>query len=450
PDVIICIDACFTQKLNRQVRDPPRTHPHTVFIPEADAEAMEKHVEFIRSKRAHSIKKPNTEEPDHFKGSLHVPKSVLDGCKAGFTAVDSRHDKASMQFFDDTALMVLLCRHDVVLFITNMQSAGEKQHYVMVLVETLFQHLPLPYRVGLLYDIGCQTERSCIKWNFLDCYIEQISFGISIFYTFGHQWVCQLIYHPRKRTGFRLSDGEGCERFWHSIRKDAVKELLQLHKTQDGLKKWEHEYDVLVEDEATPMDEYMEVKANLESVCLHLQELATRIQNKQSILGVTDHAQLKNLTNNPFLTARMNALALKQRLHDQLRARKFKMEHLECSFHKQVNASSIKQHKPAITKVARSFNVLCDTMEDLFNKGKAPPSTICPKKLEIKGIFALNVDDAIWEDLRLDEGSPVAPPPWLSDEGVQAGIRALLELFWMLWMPLVQGQKTTSICMMIN
>ncbi|KAG6913022.1 hypothetical protein DXG01_010350, partial [Tephrocybe rancida] len=118
---------------------------------------MEKHVEFIRSKRARSIKKPNTEEPDHFEGSLRVPKSVLDGCEAGFTAADSRRDKASTQFFDDTALMALLCHHDVVLFIANMRSAGEKQHYVIVLLETLFQHLPLPYRVGLLYDIGCQT-----------------------------------------------------------------------------------------------------------------------------------------------------------------------------------------------------------------------------------------------------------------------------------------------------
>ncbi|KAG6914035.1 hypothetical protein DXG01_002839 [Tephrocybe rancida] len=183
------------------------------------------------------------------------------------------------------------------------------------------------------------------------------------------------------------------------------------------------------------MDEYTEAKADLESVCLRLQELATRIWNKQSILGVTDCVWLKNLTNNPFLAARMNALALKQRLHDWLHAQKFEMEHLECSFHKQVNdhkvdahtASSIKQREPAITKVACSFNVLCDTMEDLFNKGKAPPGTICPKKLEIKGIFTLNVDDAIWEDLGLDKGSPAAPLPWLSDEGVRAGIRALLE-----------------------
>ncbi|KAG6915065.1 hypothetical protein DXG01_013655 [Tephrocybe rancida] len=96
-------------------------------------------------------------------------------------------EKASMQFFNNTALMAFLCCHDVVLFIANMRSAGEKQHYVMVLLETLFQHLPLPYRVGLLYNIGCQTERSCIKWNFLDRYIDRISFGISVFHAFRHQ-----------------------------------------------------------------------------------------------------------------------------------------------------------------------------------------------------------------------------------------------------------------------
>ncbi|KAG6904567.1 hypothetical protein DXG01_009025 [Tephrocybe rancida] len=164
-----------------------------------------------------ATKRTNTDEPDHLEGSLRVPKSVLDGCEAGFTAADSHREKASTQFFDDTALMALLCRHDVVLFIANMRSAGEKQHYVLVLMETLFQHLPLPYRVGLLYDIGCQTERSCVKWGFLDRYIERLTFGISVFHAFGHQWVCQIIYHPRKRMGFGLSDGEGCERFWHSI-----------------------------------------------------------------------------------------------------------------------------------------------------------------------------------------------------------------------------------------
>ncbi|KAG6914746.1 hypothetical protein DXG01_015539 [Tephrocybe rancida] len=356
PDAIMYVDACFTQKRNCQSQDPPRTHPCTVFIPEVDAEVMEKYVEFIRSKKASTRKKPNTEEPDHFKGSLHVPKSVLDGCEAGFTAADSCCEKASTQFFDDTALMVLLCHHNVVLFITNMRSAGEKQHYVMVLLETLFQHLPLPYRVGLLYDIGCQTECSCIKWNFLDRYIDRTSFGISIFHAFGHQWACQLIYHPQKRTGFGLSDREGCERFWHSIswlidylrvcgyhqrlytldhqvdhaqketlknlgawllrqswhalaKQKAAESILQEcgkleadlraewkaqanHKMQGKMQSRNcsscmrremgsrSEYNALMEDEATPMDEYTEAKDELESVRLRLQELSTRIHNK--------------------------------------------------------------------------------------------------------------------------------------------------------------------------
>ncbi|KAG6904290.1 hypothetical protein DXG01_011154, partial [Tephrocybe rancida] len=198
--------------------------------------------------------------------------------------------------------------------------------------------------------------------------------------------------------------------------KDAVKELLQMH-------------------EATPMDEYAEAKADLESVHVRLQDLTTRIRNKQSVLGVTDHVRLRTLTNNPFLTAWMNALALKQRLRDRLRARKFEMERLEHLFRKQVNdqkinthmASSVRSREPVIMKVARSYNTLCTTMEKLFADGKAPPGSICPKRLELKGIFDLDVDDTIWEDIGLEEGLPAAPPPWLANEGVHAGIKALLE-----------------------
>ncbi|KAG6913159.1 hypothetical protein DXG01_009217, partial [Tephrocybe rancida] len=338
PDAIVCINACFTQKRNRQARDPPRTHPRTVFIPEQDAEAMEKYVDFIRVKKAPAKKRTNTEEPDHLEGSLHVPKSVLDGCEAGFTAADSCREKASMQFFDDTTLMALLCCHDIVLFIANMRSAGEKQHYVMVLVETFFQHLPLPYRVGLLYDIGCQTERSCIKRGPSDRYTERLIFSISVFHAFGHQWYHQRLYtldrqvdHAQRETLENLgawllrrsqhaltkqkaaeSILRDCGKSETDLRaewkdqvemqtkplprqsqnagKDAVKELLQMHETRDGLKKWEHEYDALIEDEATPMDEYAEAKADLESVHVRLQDLTTRIRNKQSVLGVTDRA----------------------------------------------------------------------------------------------------------------------------------------------------------------
>jgi hypothetical protein len=87
----------------------------------------------------------------------------------------------------------------------------------LVLLETLFQHLPLDITVGALYDIVCSLERSCRLWGFLDRYLDRLSFAVSVFHVFGHEWACQLLYHPRKRVGFGFTNGEGCERFWHSI-----------------------------------------------------------------------------------------------------------------------------------------------------------------------------------------------------------------------------------------
>jgi len=93
-----------------------------------------------------------------------------------------------------------------------MTSAGEKQHYVLCLLDKLFQHIPLLMQLGVLYDIACQLHRSCEKFKFLPHVFDCIVFGISV----GHQWPCQITYHPCKCPGFRLSDDESAERFWSS------------------------------------------------------------------------------------------------------------------------------------------------------------------------------------------------------------------------------------------
>ncbi|KAI6000193.1 hypothetical protein F5J12DRAFT_906669 [Pisolithus orientalis] len=83
-----------------------------------------------------------------------------------------------------------------------MTSAGERQHYALALIKSLFGHLPDNFHIGLLYDIGCQLEQSCRKWGFLKSFLPHISFAISVFHA----------------SGFGLSDGEGCEHFWSSIK----------------------------------------------------------------------------------------------------------------------------------------------------------------------------------------------------------------------------------------
>ncbi|KAJ7753343.1 hypothetical protein DFH07DRAFT_744528 [Mycena maculata] len=226
-DVFVCIDACFTQKRNKGAPDPPKMHPSTHFILEAVASKMEEYVDGVRkpkvAKRAQKaavVEAEDEEDADedcYEHPQLLVPRSVLDECEASFTAADERREKASIKFYDDTALMALLCRHDCVLWLVNMHSAGEKQFNVLLLLETLFQHLPLNIKVGLLYDIACQLERSALKWGFLAQFLHWLAFAVAVFHTFGHDWACQLIYHPRKRVGFGFTNGEGCKRFWHAI-----------------------------------------------------------------------------------------------------------------------------------------------------------------------------------------------------------------------------------------
>ncbi|KAG6907542.1 hypothetical protein DXG01_008528 [Tephrocybe rancida] len=145
----------------------------------------------------------------------------------------------------------------------------------MALVETLFQHLPLECHLGILYDIGCQAERSC-----------------------------QL-----KKAG-----------------KDAVNELIQLRETQNDLKKRVKEYDAIIADVDSPPDEYADAWTELESVRSKLEELRTRIRRKQAVLGAGNCTRLTNLINDPFLALQMQTLALKQQLHDRLRFHRFELD----------------------------------------------------------------------------------------------------------------------------
>ncbi|KAJ7604320.1 hypothetical protein DFH06DRAFT_1021208, partial [Mycena polygramma] len=64
-----------------------------------------------------------------------------------------------------------------------------------------------------------------------------------------------------------------------------------------------------------------------------------------------------------------------------------------------------------------------------IKKGRAPRGAIAPERIAKEGLYKLDVDDAIWQDVGLgDDDDSVEPPPWLSDDHVRSGIRAVLEL----------------------
>jgi hypothetical protein len=202
------------------VRDPWHEHPATVFLSEAEVNMTEELVNAQKQPQqgAPSQSGGNMESEDKLEKGMHVPNSVLDACEASFVAADEKREKASTQFFSDTGIMALLCRHDRVLWLANMTSSGERRYYAIALLRRLFQDLPDQMTIGVLYDIGCQLHRSCVKWGYLGEALKRVTFGVSVFHAYGHQWPCQIVYHPRKCIGFGLTDGEGCERFWSSMR----------------------------------------------------------------------------------------------------------------------------------------------------------------------------------------------------------------------------------------
>jgi hypothetical protein len=174
-----------------------------------------------QKRKAHEVDDDTSSplEDDKVERGLDVPNSVLDGCEKSFIAADGDRIKASTQYFDDTGVMACLCRHDIPLYLANMRTAGEKQFYAFALLDALLRELPSHWRVGLLYDIACQIHRSLLKWDFIPEWEGRIEFGVSVFHAYGHQWTCQLWYHPRKSEKWGLSDGEGCERFWSQLKR---------------------------------------------------------------------------------------------------------------------------------------------------------------------------------------------------------------------------------------
>ncbi|KAF8197276.1 hypothetical protein K438DRAFT_1906137 [Mycena galopus ATCC 62051] len=448
---------------------------------------------------------------------LPLPRSVYDVCEASFKAADKKREKASTEFFEDTALMALLCRHDRVLWLANMHSAGEKQFYVIALVEMLFQHLPLAIRVGLLYDVGCSFERSCWKWGFLGRFMDRIAFAVSVFHAFGHEWACQLLYHPRKRGGFGFTNGEGAERFWNSIRHliahlricgyhnrlytldtqieqadeasllrlgdwvarryrhsvqkhaEANKELRKAGKLTVLLREqWELQVKsqtkplprrtkncgqqavtavVLLraavktrEDEADQLRKkfLVSVDTDDDNAALYQLELVAaeealakskrNLQRKEAALGVTEHADLQTLVKSEYIRVRRNARALKFRVRERLRARKFELDVVEYAKLHAHTESAVKRREPTIARLASDYNKLCVELDKLIRSGKAPAGSMPPVQIPTKGLWQLDVDDTIFEDVGLDDPDGEEPPLWLRDEKVRAGIKAMLEL----------------------
>ncbi|KAL6298090.1 hypothetical protein BKA93DRAFT_744857, partial [Sparassis latifolia] len=74
------------------------------------------------------------------------------------------------------------------------------------------------------------------------------------------------------------------------------------------------------------------------------------------------------------------------------------------SFHAE---SSIKHHKPSILKLAKTYNNLCKQMDLLIKQRKAPQYAVSLQPIQDNGLFKLDVNDDIWQDVSLDDNDDI-------------------------------------------
>jgi hypothetical protein len=118
--------------------------------------------------------------------------------------------------------------------------------------------------------------------------------------------------------------------------RQAVQAILLLN---DAL---EHQRKAVMKLEARlatdTVDDVGGLSEQLQDARQHQVSLEQGLHRKKTMLGVNEQADLRRLHNDAFLRLRMNALALKQRLRDRLRQRKFEIERLERSHRRNVNS----------------------------------------------------------------------------------------------------------------
>lgn len=109
----------------------------------------------------------------------------------------------------------------------------------------------------------------------------------------------------------------------------AVEEVLRLRKACEAQQEHVLELQRLISNPSSDAYSYAIATTRIQEAKRTLTGLQSRRRGKERQLGVDQAAELSRLVNNPYFSLRMNAMALKTRLRDKLRSRKFELDPVE-------------------------------------------------------------------------------------------------------------------------
>lgn len=141
-------DGNFSQRHRKDAGDCPEFYSPDHFLTKAYVDSVGRRIVAARGKPPKARKPPK------------VPDEAVNDCEEGHESGSGSTVKTNMDHYDNGGVMVLVCRHDIPLFLANIDTPGEQQKYAISLIEHLFSFLPPAATVTLLYDVGCVLDRS--------------------------------------------------------------------------------------------------------------------------------------------------------------------------------------------------------------------------------------------------------------------------------------------------
>src|SRR5260370_5206457 len=168
--------------------DPEMVSPFTIKVPHMHAELWESKLEAIQGSKKRKCTRnmavQDELEVDTIAEGMKVAESMYELCKDSFITANEQREKALKKYFEDTSVMAGVCCHGIPLFYVSLWTPGEQQFYVFALLSKVSQHLPGSWKVGCLYDIGCQTHHAVHNWNSPLEWINHLVL-VSIFHAYG-------------------------------------------------------------------------------------------------------------------------------------------------------------------------------------------------------------------------------------------------------------------------
>ncbi|KAH6890083.1 hypothetical protein BKA70DRAFT_1120762 [Coprinopsis sp. MPI-PUGE-AT-0042] len=209
-DIHVSIDGNFNHRHARAAGDCPDFHRPRHVVSKEEVDRRGDHIEKARAEGKQK-QKPS---------KRRVPDAAIDACEEAHEAGSGSKIKTNLDKFDHGGVMGMICRHDMPLFLANIDTHGEQQKFGVALIEYLFRFIPPHATVIACYDVGCVMDRSRQLYNiFSEGVSERLGFVTTAMHAYAHQWACQVVYAPRMRKGMGLTDGEGIERLWARIRR---------------------------------------------------------------------------------------------------------------------------------------------------------------------------------------------------------------------------------------